>query len=199
MARDIRELFKGDEVEHVKMPENHKKRFLEKLDHALPEKRKVSRFYWLQIAASAVIFLGLGIGGYNYFLPKERPAELPKETPAEVIATQDLETKTLGDISPGLKKVEDYYLASINLELSKIKYTPDTKDVFDGYLLQLDELDKEYKRLSLELTESGPSELTVNALIDNLKLRLNLLYRLRAQLKELNTSEFLNDDVSKSI
>ena len=80
-----------------------------------------------------------------------------------------------------LKKVEDYYLASINLELSKMEYTPETKDVFDGYLLQLDELDKEYQRLSAtELTESGPSELTVNALIDNLKFRLNLLYRLRS-------------------
>jgi len=52
----------------------------------------------------------------------------------------------------------------------------------------LDELDREYKRLSIELTEAGPSELTVNALIDNLKFRLNLLYRLRNQLKQLNTS-----------
>jgi hypothetical protein len=105
----------------------------------------------------------------------------------------------LGDVSPGLKKVEDYYLASINLELSKIEYTPETKDLFDGYVVQLEELDKEYKRLSVELTQSGPSELTVNALIDNLKFRLNLLYRLRAQLKELNTSETGVDEVKQSI
>ncbi len=191
MARDIRELFKDDQVNHITMPENHQIRFLEKLDKALPEKKK-SKFYWLQIAASAVVFLSLSIGGYNYFQSKEKPVE-------EVVATKTVETKTLGDISPGLKKVEDYYLASINLELSKVKYTPETKDVFDGYLLQLNELDKEYKRLSLELTESGPSELTVNALIDNLKLRLNLLYRLRAQLKELNTSETTDEEVSQSI
>lgn len=191
MARDIRELFKDDQVKHEKMPKNHQKRFLEKLEDAMPEKKKPN-YYWLQIAASAVIFLGLSIGGYNYFQPET-------EKPTELATTKTVETKTLGDVSPGLKKVEDYYLASINLELSKVKYTPETKDVFDGYLLQLDELDKEYKRLSLELTESGPSELTVNALIDNLKLRLNLLYRLRAQLKELNTSEILSEDVSQSI
>ena len=78
-------------------------------------------------------------------------------------------------------------------------YTPKTKELFDGYLIQLNELDKEYQKLSLELTESGPSEFTVNALIDNLKLRLNLLYRLRSQLQEFNTSDAHADEVSQSI
>jgi len=78
-------------------------------------------------------------------------------------------------------------------------YTSETKELFDGYLIQLNELDKEYQKLSLELTESGPSELTVNALIDNLKLRLNLLYRLRSKLQEFNTSDAHADEVSQSI
>ncbi len=189
MARDIRELFKDDNVSNEKMPKNHQDRFLEKLDKALPDKRK-SKFHWMQIAASVVMLLGFGFGAYHYFQPEE---------PIKVATTNPVETKTLGDVSPGLKKVEDYYLASINLELSKMEYTPETKDVFDGYLVQLDELDKEYKRLSLELTESGPSELTVNALIDNLKFRLNLLYRLRSQLKELNASEDNLEEVKQSI
>jgi len=188
MARDIRELFKDDKVSNEKMPENHQDRFLEKLDKALPEKQK-SNFNWMQIAASVVVLLGLSYGAYNYLQPEEIK---------EVAITNPVETKTLGDVSPGLKKVEDYYLASINLELSKMEYTPETKDVFDGYLLQLDELDKEYQRLSLELTESGPRELTVNALIDNLKFRLNLLHRLRSQLQELNTSEDNLEEVKQS-
>ncbi|MFD1614395.1 hypothetical protein [Gelatiniphilus marinus] len=179
MARDIRELFKDDKALNEKMPENHQTRFLKKLDKALPKKRK-PRFNWVQIAAGVVLLLGLGFGTYHHLQP-EKPIEVATTNPAEI--------KTLGDVSPGLKKVEDYYLASINLELSKMKYTPDTKAIFDGYLLQLDELDKEYQRLSIELTESGPSELTVNALIDNLKFRLNLLHRLRSQLNELQTSD----------
>ena len=189
MARDIRDLFKDDKVSNEKMPENHQTRFLEKLDKAWPEKRK-SNFNWMQIAASVVLLLGLSFGAYHYFQP---------EKPVEVATTNDAEIKTLGDVSPGLKKVEDYYLASINLELSKMKYTPETKAVFDGYLLQLNELDKEYQRLSLELTESGPSELTVNALIDNLKFRLNLLHRLRSQLNELQASEDNLGDEKQSI
>ncbi len=189
MARDIRELFKDDKVSNEKMPKNHQDRFLEKLEKAFPEKRK-TKFHWMQIAASVVMLLGMSFGAYHYFQP---------EKPVVVATTNPVETKTLGDVSPGLKKVEDYYLASINSELSKMEYTPETKDVFDGYLLQLNELDKEYKRLSLELTESGPSELTVNALIDNLKFRLNLLYRLRSQLKDLNTSEDNLEEVKQSI
>ncbi|GAA3626385.1 hypothetical protein [Flavivirga jejuensis] len=193
MARDIRELFKDDKIAHEKMPENHQKRFLEKLDEAMPIANK-SKFNGIRIAASVVLLIGLGFGAFKFFQP-----EVKVNKPTEVVITEPVETKTLGDLSPGLKKVEDYYLASINLELSKMKYTPETKDLFDGYLLQLDELDKEYKRLSAELTESGPSELTVNALIDNLKFRLNLLYRLRAQLKELNTSDAIGEEVKSSI
>merc|ERR1711974_453883 len=102
--------------------------------------------------------------------------------------TKEDQLKSLGDVSPDLKKVEDYYLANINLELSKIKQTPENKELFDGYVIRLAELNQEYKRLSVELTENGPNELTVSALIDNLKLRLNLLYRLKEQLHDLNAS-----------
>lgn len=189
MAQDLRELFKNDKITHEKMPENHQDRFLDKLDAALPVKKQ-STFSWLRIAASVVVLLGLSFGAFKYFQP-----EVLGDNP-EVVATKTVDTKTLGDISPGLKKVEDYYLASINLELSKMTYTPETKELFDGYLIQLNALDEEYQKLSLELTEAGPSELTVNALIDNLKLRLNLLYRLRSQLQEFNTSDAYAEEVS---
>jgi hypothetical protein len=189
MAQDIRDLFKNEKIEHESMPAKHEARFLEKLDKALPKESKKTGFGWMQLAASFVVFLGLSFGAYTFF---KGDTETP-ETIESVATTKVAETKTLGDVSPGLKKVEDYYLASINLELSKIKYTPETKELFDGYLAQLDELDKEYKRLSLDLTESGPSELTVNALIDNLKFRLNLMYRLRKQLKELKSSDALSE------
>jgi hypothetical protein len=194
MAQDIRELFKEEQkIIQETMPANHQDRFLKKLDKALPVEDK-SSFYWLRIAASVVLLLGLSYGGFKYFQPST-----PISTVNDVAKTKPIETKTLGDVSPGLKKVEDYYLASINLELSKIKYTPETKNLFDGYIDQLDILNKEYGKLSVELTENGPTELTVNALIDNLKYRLNLLYRLREQLKELNALDTQVDGASQSI
>jgi hypothetical protein len=188
MARDIRKLFKEEQQESpFKMSEGHQARFLEKLDNDLPVETSIKkRFSVLQIAASIVILIGLGFGASNFF-------GTPEVIPTEIVETQnsskDEQLKSLGDISPDFKKVEDYYLANINIELSKVKQTPENKELFDGYVVRLAELNQEYKRLSVELTNHGPNELTVSALIDNLKLRLNLLYRLKEQLNDLNASE----------
>lgn len=179
MAQDIRKLFKEEpKVSNQKMPKGHEVRFLEKLDQALPEKKSRPLFTFLNIAASVVILIGLSFSAYKYF----------NQTPINDSASEKVVKKSpLGEISPQLKKVEDYYLANINLELSKMKVTPENKEMFDGYLERLEELNKEYGVLADELTQSGPTEQTVNALIDNLKLRLNLLYRLKEKLNELNS------------
>lgn len=181
MAKDIRHLFNEDKKwSQDKMPEGHEARFLNKLNNSVPQKRKPS-FSWMQIAASIVIVLGLSFGAVNYFTKKQPLKVVETNTNTE----KETPTKSLGDISPDLKKIEDYYVANINLELSKIQLTPENKELFDGYLLRMEELNKEYKKLSLELTKNGPDEMTINALIANLKLRLNLMYRLKEQLATL--------------
>ena len=186
MAQDIRKLFENEpKVINDKMPKGHEVRFLKKLEEELPVKPNKSRFTFLNIAASVVLLIGFSFGAYQ-FMGSGAEEELPVETVAR---------KSLGDISPQFKKVEDYYLANINLELSKMKVTPESKELFDGYLEKLDELNKEYIRLEEELTQSGPTEQTVNALIDNLKLRLNLLYRLKEKLSELNESNNIYEEL----
>ncbi|MFS4483024.1 hypothetical protein ACKGJY_08395 [Hyunsoonleella sp. 2307UL5-6] len=194
MARDIRDLFKNETLKHEDLPKHHDLRFLEKLEAALPEEKKTTiSFNWLNIAASIILLIGLSFGAYKVMMPNV-------ETAVEVANTKEtVKTKTLGDVSPDLKKVEDYYLASINAELSQIKPTPETKAIFDGYLEQLEALNKEYDKLSLELTKNGITELTITALIDNLRFRLNLLYRLKDQLKTLNGSEELTGGTASSI
>lgn len=188
MAQDIRDLIKNDKTQFKsKMSKGHESRFLEKLESELPQNNDRQKSWsWLNIAASVVIVLGLSFGAYNFF----QESSYDKIEP-DLVENNEMETnmKSLGDVSPDLKKVEDYYLANINLELSKVKLTPENKELIDGYLNQLAELNKEYKNLSLELTNSGPNELTVNALITNLKMRLNLMYRLKEQLELLNNSQ----------
>jgi hypothetical protein len=188
MAQDIRKLFENEnKLSTLKMPEGHEKRFLDKLDEELPAgpKQRYS-FGFMHIAASVIILIGLSFGAYKFF--ESSPVQSQQVVSAEE-SVKDTKMKSLGDISPDLKKVEDYYLANINLELSKVKLTPENKELFDGYVLKLEDLNKEYDRLSVELTKHGPNELTVSALIDNLKLRLNLLYRLKEQLQDLNDSD----------
>lgn len=188
MAQDLRNLFKEEQKNsHLKMSEGHEARFLKKLDAALPEESSVkNRFSIFYIPASIIVLIGMVLGAYQFFNNSEAVENQLVETDQP---TNERELKSLGDISPDLKKVEDYYLAHINLELSKVKLTPENKELFDAYVVRLAELNDEYKQLSIELTENGPNELTVSALIDNLKLRLDLLYRLKEQLSDLNASD----------
>lgn len=180
MAQDIRKLFENEQkISKDKMPKGHEARFLERLDKELPSSQKQSIFTFLNIAASVVILIGLSFGAFKAF--NSNP-DNPKGI--EIVETE--KESPLGKLSPQLKKVEDYYLANINLELSKMKVTPENQELFNGYLERLGELNNEYAKLADELTQSGPTERTVNALIDNLKLRLNLLYRLKEKLNELN-------------
>ena len=180
MAQDIRKLFENEQkISKDKMPKGHEARFLERLDNEFPSSQKQSIFTFLNIAASVVILIGLSFGVFKAF--NSNP-DNPKGT--EIVETE--KESPLGKLSPQLKKVEDYYLANINLELSKMKVTPENQELFNGYLERLEELNNEYAKLADELTQSGPTERTVNALIDNLKLRLNLLYRLKEKLNELN-------------
>lgn len=181
MAQDLKNMFNEDRLKIQNgMPEGHEARFLKKLNQDHPTTSIKKRFSIWSIAASVVALLGLSFGAYQFVNPGESITD-----PKSKVVT----LKSLGDVSPDLKKVEDYYVANINLELANVKLTPENKDLFDSYIVRLEELNKEYNRLSFELTENGPNELTVSALIDNLKLRLNLLYRLKEQLRELNTSD----------
>lgn len=188
MARDLKKMFNEDRLKIQNgMPKDHEARFLKKLEQELPAHINPShksaikkRFSIFNIAASVVVLLGLSFGTYQFF----KTPVMVTQPDAQVVTL-----KSLGDVSPDLKKVENYYVANINLELSNVKLTPENKDLFDSYIVRLEELNKEYNRLSVELTENGPNELTVNALIENLKLRLNLLYRLKEQLKQLNTTD----------
>ena len=137
MAQDLKKLFENDKRENIgKMPDGHEARFLKKLDKELPQIPVKQKFSALNIAASIVILLGLSFGAYQFMSEnKENGSIDPNE---EIIAT-----KSIGDVSPELKKVEDYYLASINLELSKLQIDPENKELFDGYLLRMEELTKE--------------------------------------------------------
>ncbi len=188
MAQDLRNLLEEDPKEqHIKMSEGHDARFLQKLDKKLPERNGSSHFSFLNIAASVIVLLGLSYGAFQFF-----------QTSVDIVAptlVENTDIKTLGDVSPDLKKVEDYYLASINLELSKVQLTPENKELFDGYVQRLKELNGEYDKLTIELNDNGPNEETLDALIDNLKFRLNLVMRLKEKLQEFNDDTFAEESI----
>ena len=102
--------------------------------------------------------------------------------------------ESLGSISPELKKIENYYLASIHEQIASLNETPENKEILDGYLEKIGELTKDYGILTEELNSEGLNEKTINALIDNLQLRLKLLYQLKEQLNELKKQNITENE-----
>lgn len=194
MARDLRKLFEEQRKEKAfKMKEGHEDRFLAKLEEEMPISTK-SKMQWLKIAASIIIVLGIGT---YFFLNQQGDGDVQK---TRVVSTDDEATKTgisLGDLSPDLQKVETYYVANINLELSNLEVSDENKGLVDGYMEQLSELDAEYKKLNQELNEIGPNDQTITALVKNLQLRLQLLQKLKTKLNQLKSSK--NEEESNHI
>lgn len=185
MEQDLREMFKKErEKEQGKLKKGHEERFLKQLDKALP-KRKKPLFTWLSIAASVLVLLSIGLG-YRYGNVEDH-IESPVVQKDKVDENQTY--FSFGDLSPDLKKVENYYVANINMELSKLEVSPGNKNLVDSFMEQLNNLNLEYDNLNEELKELGPNDQTITALIENLQLRLQLLQKLKRKLNELKVSK----------
>jgi len=190
MAQDIRDLLKKSKDEKTSLPIGHEARFEAKLGEAFansPNAKHTNKpmLFWLRIAAIVIVLVAVSYFGYGYL--NDEPANQIVETVPEV--ENKMNQLTIGDLSPDLKKVEDFYLNGINVQLASLQITDENKELIDGYLLQLSELDKEYTSLNTELSKVGPTEATITALIDNLKLRLELLFKLKNKLKEFKNQE----------
>lgn len=192
MAQDLRKLFKEEKAKRYPMKDGHEERFLELLDKELPLKRK-STFYFIKIAASVLVLFSLGIYTYINYKSDTLPQQVIVEKETENTKVQGY---SLGDLSPELKNIETYYVANINLELSRLEVSNENKTMVDDYMRRLSELNEEYKRLNIELNEIGPNDQTITALIKNLQLRLQLLQKLKEKLNQLKSSE--NEQVTSN-
>lgn len=188
MGQDLRKLFENErKTKKYAMNEGHETRFLERLESEMPVEKKSANFFWLRIAASVVVLLGVGT---YFFLKTDTVNPSPKTTVVSKDSVTDEKSGiSLGDLSPDLQKIENYYVANINYQLSQLAVSDDNKEMVDGYMEQLEELDKEYRILNEELNELGPNDETITALIQNLQLRLQLLQKLKQKLNQLKSSE----------
>jgi hypothetical protein len=181
MQKDIKEMMRDCKEEKIALSSNHNQNFQKLLMQEMhQEKPKKSSFKWLSIAASVVLLISLGIQLY------------PSKDRENTNDLKDTETSSaqkeisLGSISPEFNTIETYYTNSINLAISELEVTENNKEVLEGYLNKIAELTQEYKSLTKELNTKGVNDDTIDALMSNLQLRLQLLQRLKKQLKELN-------------
>lgn len=184
MPKDIRNLAKDFQPKSVELSDNHEEKFLKKLQEEMPRKKKSYR--WIYAAASLVLLLGFGIKFYPDINSGDPD---PKKTTIEQVVN-------LGDISPEMQKIENYYLTAINYEIASLEVTPENKALLDEYFEKISKLDADYKRLNQKLKKEGVNNDTINALITNLQLRLQLLIQLKDQVNDLQSKKNKNESIT---
>ncbi|MCX2761185.1 hypothetical protein [Aquimarina muelleri] len=192
MAQDIRELLKQDkQIPSEKIKEGHQQRFISRLEKELPQKTRSLKYHWLNIAASIVVILSVSLLTYNQLNTSTSKGTqiVDSETVKNSSVILSKQSSPLAEISPEYEKVENSILTSIKFQLSKITIDDSNRELVDSFRDRLDNLDKEYQRLNKELIEVGPNVQSVEAMMENLTIRLSLLNRLKDKLKELEQIE----------
>lgn len=172
MSKDIREIMKNYKNQETSLSTNHRNKFQDRLLQEVHKQPKKRNYRWLQVAASVVLIVSLSIGYFYTEIIEDAPIKSAKDI-------------SLGSLSPEFKSIEDYYTNSINYEISNLDLNENNKEILDGYLAKIGELTSEYKSLTTELNTKGVNDEIINALINNLQLRLQLLQRLKKQLNDL--------------
>ena len=157
----------------------HQERFLEKLNQsqgtvALNKKRTI---WWkpLSIAASLALIAVLGIQVFN-----SRPS----------IKEQVVE------IAPEVSQTEFYFASLIEeqVQLLQEEKSPETAQLVDDTLLQLEKLEANYKTLEEELINGADSKIILNAMITNFQTRIELLKEVLTNIENIKNLNSYNDE-----
>ncbi|WP_108866288.1 hypothetical protein [Aquimarina aquimarini] len=197
MAQDIRELLKKDKhIPSERIQEGHEQRFLSRLEKELPKKTKKFPYHWLNIAASIVVIFSVSLLTYNQLNVNNAEGTEVVNLDNESVKNSSIiltkQTSPLAEISPEYEEVENSILTSIKFQLSQITIDDSNRELVESFMTRLNNLDKEYQQLNKELIEVGPNVQSVEAMMENLTIRLSLLNRLKDKLKELERIENQN-------
>lgn len=206
MGQDLRELLQNNfsDISKVSLSEGHELRFMDKLAASFPEQeiasvanatydysaKSKSVFFlstlnWKQyslIAASlaSVLFMGAG-----YVVWNNTAVQQAGKTVVYIDETADF-VPSLANVSPELKKVEEEYLNTINVGLSKLRIDDSNRSMVKGGITQLTELKKEYYDILKSLNKQTAAPQTIKVLLDNLEMQLFLINQLRKKVKSTN-------------
>ncbi len=170
------------DIEEPKM--GHEDRFLSKLkgEETKLIRLKPSRFHFLKplttIAATLIIGLGL-------FMLVQHKAE----------------ASDLASVSPELSETQKFFTTAIAKELSTLnnERSPETEPIINDALKRIDQLEKEYEKLKIDLTESGDDKRVIYAMISNFQNRIDLLQNVMAQIEEVKQLKQNNNEIKTTI
>lgn len=150
----------------------HQNRFLDKLkqQNTVANKTNEKSNFWkpfLAVAASIVLCLSL----------------------VAIIQQQEPEIKDLASVSPELSKTQDFFTLAIENELTLLENerSPETEELIDDALKQLNVLELNYEKLKVDLTESGNDKRVIHAMISNFQNRIHVLNHVLENIEDIKT------------
>tara|TARA_Y100000782_G_C10188468_1_gene268473 strand:+ start:11129 stop:11704 length:576 start_codon:yes stop_codon:yes gene_type:complete len=176
-----------EEIKEKETIEGHEKRFEKKLLAASKQKEKqLIKKRFIAVAAVIIALITLGIG----ITPS---IELLEEAPGE----NTLAEVSLGDVSEEMKSVELYYLQSIKEEKKELNQQIEKSNAsdFKEMLDELEELEKDYSALKKALAQNNNNERIISSMIQNYKLRVQLLEDLQKMMETKNKKQRSNGNI----
>jgi hypothetical protein len=146
-----------------------------------PNKKNIS---WVWIAAGFVLILGLGS---LFLLHQQKPVNTVQYKSNDISNNKDIEQVALGDISEEHAQIELHYTTLVNDRMDLLKaLNPDPE-----MMAEIDELETEYEELKKELGRGNNDEIIVEAMIENYRLKLEIL---EALLEGLQNAKKISDE-----
>ncbi|MCF6296504.1 MAG: hypothetical protein L3J08_00725 [Flavobacteriaceae bacterium] len=167
MSKDLENIFKKSQNEFDFEEPNigHFERFEARLKSYTKSKKSIKgvKWYWLSAAASILLIFGFWLGNNKI--------------------QNNIE---LTDISPKMEETQNFYISAIQKEIEQIQKgrTPQNKKIIDDAFKQLDILEKNHQKLSIELKESNEDKRVIYAIITNFQMQIEVLQNLVEQLEE---------------
>ncbi|NAY93212.1 hypothetical protein GTQ34_14960 [Muricauda sp. JGD-17] len=157
----------------------HSERFMEKLQKhkgAIPlRSRKNTWWKSLSIAASLALIAILGLQVFN----------IEPNIKQQVVK-----------IAPEVSDTEFYFASLIEeqVQLLKDEKTPQTAQLVDDTLMQLEHLEEDYKKLEQDLVNGGDSKIILNAMINNFQIRIDLLKEVLGNIENIKNFNSYDDE-----
>lgn len=145
----------------------HEDRFLERLEKGKKKPKGKGLIYWIPMPAAAAIAILMTL---LFTLSPSNDSKVAK-------------------LSPKTKETQAYFASIINNELAKVKQenTPETKKLVQDALLRMQELEKDYEKITRELASKGESKQLIHAMITNLQTRISFLEEVLVKIENIKT------------
>jgi hypothetical protein len=175
MQNNIEKIFKELENQFdVKEPNvGHFSRFEAKLNKGKKPNILLKLWPILAIAASVVLIFGVWLG-----------------------ASFSKSGMELSNVSSEMGETQNYFVATIEKELETIEKerNPNTEQIINDGLQQLNKLEIQYQALTLELKESTEDKRIIYAMIANFQQRIEVLQSLLTQIENVKQLKIQNNE-----